>query len=1069
MKSRLVAGAVMAASLVVGAPPVFATASPVVSAATLVQSIEEVQAMVGTQGTAVFQATGAPQTYTVPDNVTQILVQVVGGGGGSMSAAGTTSAWAQGGVGSEVLTYLDVTPGQVIQVDVGGVGGPSSTDTTAQGGWNGGATSSSPGGGGGGGASDLRICATAAAGTCGPNAAVVVAGGGGGAGAGLSSAGGNANTPSGPDQAGGGGGGSTSAGGGAGFGGCGTGESGSKFQGGAGSVSWPDNSSTFGGGGGGGGYFGGGGGACGMSSPSDPSSGAGGGGSSWVDTELTSNTSYSIASTYPQAGWVVFQGLSLGSTGWPVNITVPMWSSVGYVVATGASGGTYNDVPGGGGAQVGGSLAVSPASTLQVLVGGGGVTGGSNAYVNNLPLSGTGYNGGAGLPSGNNGVYNYEAGGGGATDLRICANAGSGTCPLSSRQFVAAGGGGSATYDIWHSAAPGGAGGCAEGAAGDGANTSAGAGGGGTQSAGGSGGSPSSSDGDWGQAGALGQGGMGGIGDDAAYNSYNGSGGGGGYYGGGGGGGGGGSGDNLYHSPGPGGGGSSLVPAGTTCTQGTVGVVGGATDGSLLILFPSELTPAPTGVSATAGGIGQSIVSWTPPTPPDLPGISITGYEVRYSTDSGVTWNYFNTPIAGTASSAIVTGLAANTGYVFDVAALSGPGRGPWSAATAPITTAAPPATPGMPTAVGSQPGRVPLRWTLPLSPGGAPITGYSIRSSSDSGTSWTIAIVDTQSTNLFTTVTGLTNGVTYIFEVAAVNGAGTGAWSDPSSPVMPVGLPSRPATPTTSVGDNEFTVSWSAPIDGGVPITAYVVTIAGQRYTFSGTTLSHTVTKTRTNGQIVNGTQYRASVTAVNSFGSSVASPMSAAVVPGHLPYAPQTVAVATMSASSARLTWSGAAQSSINGGWNVIGYRVRVWAGGEIVQTLTTSNAASRQVLVTGLTLGTTYTYTVEARCGNGFGRTGSSSPAVLAVKPAAPSNFTALGGPGTISALWSAPPDAGAPISYLLSLTRSGTVISSVSTPEVEYQFVGLQAGTYRLKLSASDIAGISPVLAIMIKAQ
>jgi hypothetical protein len=69
------------------------------------------------------------------------------------------------------------------------------------------------------------------------------------------------------------------------------------------------------------------------------------------------------------------------------------------------------------------------------------------------------------------------------------------------------------------------------------------------------------------------------------------------------------------------------------------------------------------------------------------------------------------------------------------------------------------------------------LRWTAPSSSGGAAITNYLIQFSSNNGNSWT-AVSRPASTATTATVTGLVNGVTYIFRVAAVNSVGTGGFT---------------------------------------------------------------------------------------------------------------------------------------------------------------------------------------------------------------------------------------------------------------------------------------------------
>jgi hypothetical protein len=153
--------------------------------------------------TTTFAYTGAPQTYVVPGDVCAVSVVAMGAQGG----AGTVSTWTvlvggghttialpdDGGLGAGAASTIAVTPGESLQVNVGGTGdgvglveddgGAFTTPDAGEGGWNGGAdggTDVNQGAiaGGGGGASDVRQGGTGMADR------VVVAGGGGGTGAG---------------------------------------------------------------------------------------------------------------------------------------------------------------------------------------------------------------------------------------------------------------------------------------------------------------------------------------------------------------------------------------------------------------------------------------------------------------------------------------------------------------------------------------------------------------------------------------------------------------------------------------------------------------------------------------------------------------------------------------------------------------------------------------------------------------------------------------------------------------------------------------------------------------------
>jgi alpha-tubulin suppressor-like RCC1 family protein len=73
--------------------------------------------------------------------------------------------------------------------------------------------------------------------------------------------------------------------------------------------------------------------------------------------------------------------------------------------------------------------------------------------------------------------------------------------------------------------------------------------------------------------------------------------------------------------------------------------------------------------------------------------------------------------------------------------------------------------------------GQVTLGWSKPSDEGGG-VTDYIVQYSNDGGSTWN-TFNDGTSSNRYTTVTGLTNGNLYTFRVAAVNPAGTGAYSN--------------------------------------------------------------------------------------------------------------------------------------------------------------------------------------------------------------------------------------------------------------------------------------------------
>ncbi len=261
-----------------GCPDAYSTSADVIVIAAIPDSL-------------VYTFTGSPETWTIPGGITEIRIKAWGAQGNINSGFGNNSG--AGGLGGYAEGSLSVSPGDVINIYVGG-----------QNGYNGGATGGAgtdgdgaPGGNGGG-ASDVRIGGTAHVNR------VIVAGGGGGAGGNSQSngwiggdggtggyangsAGENGETPS--HHAGGAGlGGTQTAGGLGGDGYVGDGLPGSLGSGGTGN----DGHGTWGGGGGGGGggYYGGGGGGGGYGG----SGGGGGGGSTYIGGVTSTSTANGI-------------------------------------------------------------------------------------------------------------------------------------------------------------------------------------------------------------------------------------------------------------------------------------------------------------------------------------------------------------------------------------------------------------------------------------------------------------------------------------------------------------------------------------------------------------------------------------------------------------------------------------------------------------------------------------------------------------------------------------------------------------------------------------------------------
>src|SRR4051794_27377557 len=304
------------------------------------------------------------------------------------------------------------------------------------------------------------------------------------------------------------------------------------------------------------------------------------------------------------------------------------------------------------------------------------------------------------------------------------------------------------------------------------------------------------------------------------------------------------------------------------------------------------------------------------------------------------------------------------------------------------VATVPPPGAqpPGAPTDVtGTALDRaVQLDWTAPASNGGSIITGYKI---SEYVNGQRLSSLLTGSAATTFRVGGLTNGTAYTFTVAALNAAGSGPESTQSNEVTPV--PSPPPGPplgvTATAGDRSVPLTWTAPSsDGGSPITGYRVTpyINGSPQTpiaTGSTATSFTVTG------LTNGTTYTFTVAATNSTGYGAESQQSNAVTPAPPTVAGRPTGVAGAPRDSAvALTWTA---PTSDGGTAITSYRIVPYIGNN-AQTPVTTPSAATGFTVTGLTNGTTYTFTVAANNAVGTGPASDpSAPVTPAVPPANP----------------------------------------------------------------------------------
>jgi hypothetical protein len=437
------------------------------------------------------------------------------------------------------------------------------------------------------------------------------------------------------------------------------------------------------------------------------------------------------------------------------------------------------------------------------------------------------------------------------------------------------------------------------------------------------------------------------------------------------GGGGGAGGQGLLGSPGDGGNGSLAGDAGTRASNGGSGGAGGAGASGRAGDQGSSSTTCP--VNGTGGGGGGGMRGGK--------GGDAGGCTPPSSGGGGGGGSSF---LASGLSGSIAGGVSNSDGTVIIAAAVPG-------VPTAPTILQAVGAT---------QQGTV--TFTQPSDDGGMPITSYTVTSIPGG-----ITVTGTSTT---LTDTALTQRVPYTFTVHANNAIGKSAESGPSNPVTTIFAPGSPTNISVSGGDAQATVAFSPPADnGGRPVTRYTA-IAHQ-----GTTLNDPVIRSvigTTSPIVVNGltdgTQYTIGLLATNTVGDSIEG-LAGSVVPLGLPTAP-----------------TGVSAKSMPGGISV-SFNPPVRTGGAPIDTYTVTSTdgsvhatgTTSPILVTGLTNGLTYSFTVHAttRAGNGP----ESAPTV----PIHWTSTTALGPPQLPNAV---PGNQQATVSFLPPLDNGGSPVTS-----------------------------------------
>lgn len=384
------------------------------------------------------------------------------------------------------------------------------------------------------------------------------------------------------------------------------------------------------------------------------------------------------------------------------------------------------------------------------------------------------------------------------------------------------------------------------------------------------------------------------------------------------------------------------------------------------------------------------------------------------------------------------------------------------------------PSPPGVPSAVAGN-AQATVSFTPPTSDGGTPVTGFTVISSPAGG-------LDTNAgtTGLTHLVTGLVNGTAYTFTVTATNVLGTSSPSAPSNSVTPATVPGAPTGVVAIPRERSADVAFAAPAsNGGNAITGYTVVSnppGGVDLEQGSLSLNHLVTG------LTNNIGYTFTVVALNGVGPSLASAPSAAVVPGcdslvstnvfcdgvessdtgswsltATPPGAPTGAAATAGITTVTVTFAAPIDP---GGSAISGYTVTSLPAGGV-----DSDAGSTGLshVITGLTGGTAYTFTVTAANSYGTGPSSVASNSVtLPTVPGAPTAVVAAASNAQATVTFVAPAsDGGSPITgYTVISDPPGGIDGDAGTTGLVHTVTGLVNGTpYTFTVTAINLVGTS----------
>ncbi len=469
---------------------------------------------------------------------------------------------------------------------------------------------------------------------------------------------------------------------------------------------------------------------------------------------------------------------------------------------------------------------------------------------------------------------------------------------------------------------------------------------------------------------------------------------------------------------------------------------------------------APRRLTARARGTSAIQLSWNAPA--SSGSASVTGYRIEVSRTGSGGWLTLEADTESTATAYTHDDLGPGVARHYRVAAINRAGRSAWSNVARAVTEITTPSAPTglrvVPSGVGGS-DQLLLTWSAPAEDGGSAITGYRIEISSTGVSGWIILVASTDNTTTAYLHTGLSPNTARFYRVAAVNGRGTGAFSNVARGVTNATRPGQPQNlRARGNGPNSILLTWDPPeILGGTPVTGYTIRARGPTDN-SWIILrpnTGTVSTTFTHTGLRPVTRYQYQVAAINRVGAGHWSLTAATLTHADRAGAPTGLRARPAGTSRIDLSWTA---PRYTGGVSVLGYRVEASDDEGLTWNIIRRNTNSAATAFPDLNLNpaTTRHYRVAAINIAGPGPFSNIARATTeATLPGAPRSLAAqASGTSRIVLSWRAPTyDGGADVTgYRVEVSEDGgtvwqDLVADTRSTRTEYSHGELEPATTR----------------------